>query len=184
MPLLLLAIIPIALLLAVALVPLSLVQRYRVGTARRLGRSWVATLNFVTFATSASMLLVVSGVMSLWVPRALPSALVGLACGCLLGLAGLWLTRWEPGRAALYFTPNRWLVLGLTLVISARLAYGLWRAWHTWSAAADDTSWLAAAGVAGSLGAGAVVLGYYVTYWAGVRRRVLWQRRVGAGTAG
>lgn len=32
-------------------------------------------------------------------------------------------------------------------------------------------SWFVAAGVAGSMAAGAVVLGYYLVYWIGVRRR-------------
>jgi hypothetical protein len=33
-------------------------------------------------------------------------------------------------------------------------------------------SWLTASGAAGSLGAGALVLGYYLTFWVGVRRRL------------
>ena len=35
----------------------------------------------------------------------------------------------------------------------------------------EGESWFVAAGVAGSMAAGAVVLGYYLTYWIGVRRR-------------
>jgi hypothetical protein len=31
--------------------------------------------------------------------------------------------------------------------------------------------WVASSGVAGSLGAGALILGYYWMYWYGVRRR-------------
>jgi hypothetical protein len=50
--------------------------------------------------------------------------------------------------------------------------FGIWRGWHAWRHAPDDTPWLAAFGVAGSLAAGAVVLGYYVSYWMGVRRRL------------
>jgi hypothetical protein len=44
--------------------------------------------------------------------------------------------------------------------------------------AADTTSWLAASGAQGSLGAGAVVLGYYIVYWTGVRRRLARAQRV------
>ena len=47
-----------------------------------------------------------------------------------------------------------------------------------WRHAPVDTPWLAAFGVAGSLAAGAVVLGYYVSYWMGIRRR--WRRHMGA----
>ena len=65
-----------------------------------------------------------------------------------------------------------WLVLGITLVVTARVVYGFWRTWHAWRAAYEHTAVIAAAGVAGSLAAGGVVLGYYVIYWAGVRRRI------------
>jgi hypothetical protein len=71
----------------------------------------------------------------------------------------------------LHYTPNRWLVLAITLIVSSRLLYGFWRGWHAWRFTPQDSSWLAEAGAAGSLGAGAIVLGYYMTYWLGVRRR-------------
>ena len=64
----------------------------------------------------------------------------------------------------MHYTPNRPLVLAVTLIVTARLLYGLWRAWHGWSSAVDDTEWLATSGAAGALGAGAVVLGYYLVY--------------------
>ena len=63
-------------------------------------------------------------------------------------------------------------MLGVTLVFTARVLYGFWRGWHAWSAAPGEGSWLAAFGVAGSLGAGAVVLGYYLAYWIGLRSRL------------
>jgi hypothetical protein len=33
-------------------------------------------------------------------------------------------------------------------------------------------TWVAASGVATSMSAGAIVLGYYLVYWVGVRRRL------------
>jgi hypothetical protein len=87
-------------------------------------------------------------------------------------LLGLALTRWEPTPQALYFTPNRGLVLLITLAVTARLLYGLWRIWDAWRAAGANDSWLAAAGIAGSMAVGAVVIGYYFTYSAGVRWRL------------
>jgi len=77
----------------------------------------------------------------------------------------------------LHYTPNRWLVLTVTLVVVSRMLYGVWRAWHTWHSTPDDASWLAASGAAGSLAAGAVVLGYYLMYWAGIRSRLNHHRR-------
>jgi hypothetical protein len=109
---------------------------------------------------------------NIWVPHAFGYSLLGLLGGVALGIIGLWLSRWEPSTIALHYTPNRWLVLAVTLIVTGRFLYGLWRGWHRWHAAAGDTSLLAAFGVAGSLAAGAVVLGYYLSYWAGVRRRL------------
>ena len=96
----------------------------------------------------------------------------GLAGGGALGVIGLFLTRWEPMPGALYYTPNRLLVLSITVVVAARLLYGFWRGWHSWRVGVEEGSWLAAAGVAGSMAAGAVVLGYYLVYWLGVRRKL------------
>ena len=172
MPLLLLA-LPFVLVLAVMmLMPLVLFQRYRMGTARRQARSWVATANIVAMTLSVAFFMTVAAVTSMFVVGAFTYALSGLLGGCAIGLLGLSLSRWEPAHGALHYTPNRWLVLVITLVVTARIVYGVWRAWHTWHVSADDASWLASAGLPGSLAAGAVVLGYYLTYWVGVRRRV------------
>jgi hypothetical protein len=166
------AIVLLGLLAGVALLPLSLVLRYRAGTARRLARRWVATLNAVMLALSIAFFLVAAAITNVWVPDAFVHAIVGLLVGAGLGVIGLLLSRWERTPIALYYTPNRWLVLTITLLVSARLLYGLWRAWHAWSAGPGDQSWLAAAGAAGSLAAGAIVLGYYLVYWTGIRSRV------------
>jgi hypothetical protein len=166
-------VIPVALLLAVLLftwlIPFSLVQRYRVGTSRRQARGWIVTVNLVAIVLSIALFLAGAAVTNIWVPRALPSSVAGLLGGCLLGLGGLALTRWERKQDAMHYTPNRWLVLGITLVVTVRLLYSLARAWHSWRLEGADTTWLAAAGVAGSLAAGAVVLGYYLVYWFGIR---------------
>jgi hypothetical protein len=105
-----------------------------------------------------------------------------LTVGCVLGLLALALTRWEAQPQSLYYTPNRLLLLTITLVVVARMAYGFFRAWHAWRAMPADGSWLAAAGVAGSLAAGAVVLGYYVSYWTGVWFRLKRHRRERGGS--
>ncbi len=169
MPLLL---VPVLVVLAViALVPLSIVQRYRMGTSRQRARGWLATLNVAGLLLSSVLFLISATLTAVWVPGALTYAATGLTLGALLGMLGLWLTRWEPSAGALHYTPNRWLVLGLMLVVTARIGYGLWRAWHSWRAGLEGEPWFVAAGIAGSMAAGAVVLGYYLTYWIGVRRR-------------
>jgi hypothetical protein len=161
----------------IALMPLSLVLRYRAGTARRRARLWVAAINLVAVGISSGLLLMVAGVTSYWIPMAFRYALIGFAGGCLLGLLGLWLSRWEQTPRALHYTPSRTLVLAITLLVTARLLYGFWRSWHAWYSTPGDASWLAASGAAGSLAAGALVLGYYLTYWVGVWRRISRHRR-------
>jgi fructose-specific phosphotransferase system IIC component len=108
----------------------------------------------------------------LWVSDTFRYSLFGLMGGCLLGLLGLALTQWERTPQALYYTPNRWLILIITLAVTARLLYGVWRILHGWRTSGSDMSWLATAGIAGSLALGAIMLGYYVTYSAGVRWRL------------
>ena len=170
MPLL---IVPVVVVLAlIALVPISLVQRYRMGTSRQRARGWLASLNLAGLSLSAIIVLVSAAVTSVWVPHAFTYTAGGLATGCALGIVGLWLTRWEPASGSLHYTPNRPLVLAITLVVVARILYGFWRGIHTWRAGVDGASWFGAAGIAGSMAAGAVVLGYYLAYWIGVRRRL------------
>jgi hypothetical protein len=172
-----LLIIPVLVVLAfIAMIPIALVQRYRVGTARQRARGWLAAINVAGLVLSALMFVVTAALTTIWVPGALTYTMAGLATGCVLGIAGLWLTRWEPFPGSLYYTPNRWLVLAITLVVTGRLLFGFWRAWHTWSAGVEDAAWVAAAGVAKSMAAGAVVLGYYLVYWIGVRSRLKRQR--------
>ena len=172
MPLLaILAFTLIVILAAIVLTPLALVQRYRLGTARRRARGGVATINAAGLALSVVLFLSGAALTSLWIPDALSHAAAGLAAGSLTGLVGLALTRWESSSGSLYYTPNRWLVLAITLVVAARVAFGFWRSWNAWQTTDDYATWAAASGAAGSLAAGAVVLGYYLVYWLGVCRR-------------
>jgi hypothetical protein len=148
--------------------PLLLVLRYRTGTMRRRARIGATTLNLISLLLSAALFVWFAALSNFWVPHAFSYSLLGLFGGSILGFFGIALTRWEKLPPALYYTPNRWLVLLITLGVVARLIYGIWRAWHSWHDAGPDSSWLATAGVAGSMAVGAVVLGYYLVYNAGV----------------
>jgi hypothetical protein len=168
-----LLIIPVLVVLAlIVLIPISIVQRYRVGTSRQRARGWLTALNLGALSLSALLFLVSAAFTNIWVPDALRYTVGGLAAGCLLGIAGLWLTRWEPSLGTLHYTPNRLLVLVITLLVAARVMYGFWRGWESWRAGVSGESWFVAAGVASSMAAGAIVIGYYLTYWYGVRRRL------------
>jgi hypothetical protein len=167
----LLALLGVVLFLVVA-IPFSLVMRYRAGKARRLARGWVVTANLVGLSISIVLFLAGAAVTSFWVRRAFVYGLGGIGAGGVLGILGLLVTRWEPRPQGLFFTPNRWLVLLVTLVVAARISFGVWRAWHTWHHGTGEVGWLEAFGVAQSLAAGAIVLGYYLVYLLGLRRRL------------
>ena len=148
--------------------PLLLFLRYRAGKSRRKARSWVAIINLVSFVLSAGLFIWIAAITNFWIPKAFGYSLLGLISGCLLGFAGLTATRWEKTPDAVHYTPNRWLVLLVTLAVGARMAYGLWRIWHAWHITGHDSSWLAAAGIPGSMAVGALVIGYYLAYSVGV----------------
>lgn len=179
MPLIVIGIALLVVLVLIALLPLAIVQRYRAGTSRQPARGWLVTINLVGLALSVTLFLAGAAMTSIWVPNALRYTVGGLACGCVLGVIGLALTRWEAASRSLHYTPNRWLVLAITLVVTARVFYGFWRGWQSWRSGIDGGSWLVASGAAGALAAGAVVLGYYLTYWIGVRRKLSRHRRMG-----
>jgi hypothetical protein len=176
MPLLALAIVLLLPLALVVSMPLILFQRYRAGSRRRMARPWVARVNVYAMALSAVLFLLSAAVIGIWVPTAIVSAAEGMAVGAGLGVIGLWLSRWERAGGSLHYTPNRWLVLVVTLLIAARIVYGLARGLVSFDPAANHVSILSSFGIAGSLAVGAVVVGYYLAYAIGVRRRLRrWQ---------
>src|SRR4051812_20305570 len=176
MPLLLLVLLlP---LVVIALMPIILIQRYRMGIARRVARPWLVTLNLALMAFSALLFLAGAAVTAAWIPHAFGGAAAGIAIGAALGVAGVVLTRWEPTAATLHYTPNRWLVLVVTFIVSLLLVYGLWRSWTVAEAGLYGTQVVLAFGIPQSLAAGGTVIGYYMAYGLGVRRRILqWQKR-------
>ena len=170
MPLLLaLLLIP---LVVIVLIPVSLVLRIRSGTMRRQARGWVITANTIAVAFSTAMFLIGALITSRWVPDVLRYSLGGLGLGAMLGLIGFALTRWESSPGALHYTPNRWLVVTVTTFVAARILYGIWRVWAAWQAGVEPIAAVAGSGIAMSMAAGAVVLGYYLTYGIAVRRRL------------
>ena len=176
MPLLLLVLaLPVILL---ALMPLVLLQRYRLGSARRLARPWINTITLASMIFSAAFFLFAAAMTQIWVPGAFRGAALGVAIGCVAGVVGLLLTRWEAGLRTLHYTPNRWLVLVITFIVSARVLYGFYRSWAAASAGLAGTSMIDAFGVPQSLGAGGIVIGYYLVYAAGLRWQIRrWERR-------
>jgi hypothetical protein len=162
----------------IALTPLMLIQRYRMGKARRLARPWAATLNLTAMVFSAIFFLGSAAVTSIWIAGSLSGAAAGIAVGLLTGLLGLVITRWEHGLRELHYTPNRWLVLIVTLIVSARILYGLFHSIAAARAGLGGSGVVMAFGIPESLAAGGAVIGYYLAYGAGLRWQIRrWQRR-------
>ena len=173
--LLLLLLLPV---IIIALTPVMLIQRYRAGSARREARPWVTALTIAAMAFSAVFFLASAAITTIWIPRALGGAAIGMAAGMGLGLMGSLLTRWEAGVRSFHYTPNRWLVLLVTLIVSSRVAYGLYRSFEAASAGLAGAQLVNAFGVPESLAAGGIVIGYHLAYNVELRRRIgRWQRR-------
>jgi hypothetical protein len=173
--LILLLLLPVVL---IALTPVMLVQRYRVGTARRQARPWLATFGLVMMVVSTIFFLAGAAVTSYWVQDAFLGALAGVGGGILLGMAGILLTQWEATPGSLHYTPNKVLVLAVTLIVSARLLYGFYRSWLVAQAGIGGTALVTAFGIPQSLAAGGIVIGYYFGYAAALRWRIKrWEKR-------
>ena len=170
MPLLL---IPIALLafvlLWLLLLPLALRQRYRRGHARRRAVPWALRVNAWLLTAAAALFLLSAAVMAVWIDGAVLYAACGLGIGVVVGIVGLWLTPFQAEPAGLYYAPNRWLVLALTLLVATRIVYGLWHAAQLWRGGAGHAAWLAGQG--SLLAIGGLLLGYYLAYTCGVWAR-------------
>ena len=128
MPLLLIPLVILAFALLMALLlPFSLVQRYRLGKQRRKVWPWLNSANAWLMLVSAVMLAFSAWMATRWLPDALWMAMVGFLCGIALGLLNLAVSRREPLAEGYYLTPNAAIVLGLTLLVAARLVLAIWQ---------------------------------------------------------
>ena len=172
MPLLIVPLVVLILLaLWLLLLPLSLWQRYRLGKARRKAWPWLVRLNGWVLLFSACLFLASMALTAFWWPGALAYALAGMGIGLATGIAGLWLSRFEITPQGLFYTPNAWLILLLTLLVTARILMGFVEMWRYWQGrealpvipVLDHASLFAVAGL---------VIGYYLSYTWGLRRRL------------
>lgn len=169
MPLLLLPVLLAGLvLLWLLLLPILLLQRYRLGRARQRAIGWVVGANAWLLLVSAALLLAGAWVGQRWVVDALHLTAAGLAAGLLLGLLGVRLSTFEVTAKGMFHTPNRWLVLLLTLAVATRIALGMWQGWLHLHAGGEVRGLLAEQG--SLLALGALLLGYYLAYAWGLRR--------------
>ena len=172
MPLLIIPLVVLILLVMwLLLLPLSLWQRYRMGKARRRAWPWMVKLNSWALLFSVFVFLASRALTNFWWPGALGYALAGLGVGLVTGVFGLWLSRFENTAQGLFYTPNPWLALSLTLLVAARIAMGFVEMWRYWQGretlsiipVLDHASLFAVAGL---------LIGHYLSYTWGLRRRL------------
>ena len=164
MPLILLLPLLVAGLFAlwVVLLPITILQRYRLGRARRRVQPWFVRLNAWMLALSTVVFLAVAALLDHWVADALRDASVGLAAGLLAGVAGSRLDRFESTPDGLFRTPNRWLLLGMSLLLAARILIGIGLAWNG-DGSTGPWQWVTHGWL---LGVGGVLLGHALaTAW-------------------
>lgn len=166
MPILLLIVFALVLFaLMLLLWPLALWNRYRVGTSRRQPMRWLTRLNAWLIPASALLFLGGMAITQLFVAHALPYAALGVLAGLATGGLGWALTRVEHRPGQVWYTPNRWLVLALTLVVVARVVGAIWQALARWRG--DETAlaaWGALGEPAGLFAVAGLVIGYHAAY--------------------
>ncbi len=161
----------------VVLLPLTLRQRYRAGSARRRAHGWVLRVNAWVLSLSLPTFVLTAWLAGRWSPEALPDAGIGLALGVVVGLAGVALLRIEHDDERLYYTPNRWLTLLLTLAVALRILLGVFWTWRRASGAdAGAAGWELWLDAGGLWTVGGLLLGYAATLAVGLHRRVARRR--------
>lgn len=171
MPLLLIPALLLAVLaLWALLLPIALVQRYRLGKRQRRAQPWAVSANAWLLLVSAGVFVAAAWLSSLWIQGAISHALGGLALGIVLGIVGLWTTRFEHRGGTLHYTPNAALVLLLATVVALRIGLGLWQVVAHWRRDGQLPALLA--DHAGLFVAGGLLLGYALAYAWGLKRRL------------
>lgn len=172
MPLLIVPVLILVLLaLWLLLLPLSIWQRYRMGKARRKAWPWLVNLNAWLLLVSACVFSASMALTSVWWPGALSYALAGIGAGLLAGILGLWSSRFEATPQGLFYTPNAWLILALTVLVTARIVMGLVEVWRYWKGR-DALAMIPVLDHASLFAVAGLLIGYYLSYTWGLRRRL------------
>ncbi|PJK10228.1 DUF1453 domain-containing protein [Lysobacteraceae bacterium NML08-0793] len=176
MPLLLLALLLVfALLLLLALLPFSLWQRYRLGKQSRRVWPWLNNLNMALLLASSLFLLGWAALSQYWMADALSMAAVGWLLGLVLGAVNLASSHHQMQGGQYRVTPNAWIVLGLTLLVAARLVLMFWQLathgldWRSQAYQAEVAWYLRPASL---FAVGALLLGHGLAWCWGLRRRL------------
>ena len=156
----------------VPLVLLVLYRRFRRNFGRqRLSPAWLWwRVALLALATSGLLLIGATGVLA--GAKTGLAALAGLACGGVLAVFGLRLTRFESTAAGRFYTPDPWFGVALSALMLGRLAYRfiVVRAGAATVAAADPTGLSMLHRSPLTLAIAALLVGYWLAYCIGLLR--------------
>lgn len=168
--------IPLAILLLPVLVvaawPLSLWWRYRTGPALRPVRDWQLALQAWLLLPALPMLLLGAWVaQQWWAPAATAWAAAGALAGIAIGVVRMATTRVGRSPDGLrWYTPERWIALALSLLVTAKVVWTLWQGWQAWQGVIPLEAWRATRATLFALGG--LVLGQSLGYAWGLRWRL------------
>lgn len=158
-------------LVLLALLPLvawRIYMRFR----RMIGRQRLSRVRpWITLAIFSTVLVLLAYAARAHVER-LGWLAAGLAAGGLLAAYGLRLTRFEPTPQGLFYTPNAYLGIALSLLFFGRLVYRVAEVYTITTAASPTPPNFGSSPL--TLATFGLIAGYYVTYAVGL---MLWRNR-------
>ncbi len=158
----------IVLLALLPLVAWRIYMRFR----RMVGRQQLSRVRpWITLAIFSIVLVLLAYAARAHVER-LGWLAAGLTAGGLLAAYGLRLTRFEPTPQGLFYTPNAYLGIALSLLFFGRILYRVTEVYAISTAAAPTPPSFAGSPL--TLSTFGLIAGYYVTYAIGL---MLWRNR-------
>ena len=156
----------------VPLIGFALYRRVR----RTFGRQELSPRRMMARMALQSLVGVLLVTVWLPTPAGFAAAATGLACGIGLAIFGLRHTTFDVSEKGSFYIPNPWIGLGVTALFLGRVAGRMFTlSEHAAVAHADATSQAPMSGLQRSpltLGLFFVLAGYYVSYYAGILRKV------------
>jgi hypothetical protein len=154
-----------------ALLPL-VAWRIYIRFRRMIGRQRLSRVRpWITLAIFSIVLVLLAYAARAHVER-LEWMAAGFAAGGLLAAYGLRLTRFEPTPEGLFYTPNAYLGIALSLLFFGRLLYRMVEVYAITTAASTTPPAFASSSL--TLAVFGLIAGYYVTYAVGL---MLWRNR-------
>jgi hypothetical protein len=152
------------------LAPLALLMLYR-RVRRSVGRQLLRPHALMVRVVIMALIALGLGSMAWFAPQLGLGAVAGLVLGAGLGLIGLKLTRFESDAEHRYYIPNPYIGVALSALLLARLAYRYMVLVPSTVQAASASAMPPPYGSPLTMALVALLIGYYLSYSAGVLLR-------------